>query len=100
MKYVWTLIIVLGWCFAISLVWHRMTKLVQAAPDQEYMLAFSTPENPLVVFGVAQPGINKSQAEAAEVQMNRVFQEHSIPVIVRARKLIDVGNFHPKEANK
>jgi hypothetical protein len=77
----------------MSLMWHRVQA---AAPDQEYMLAFSTPEKPLVVFGVAQAGLNKSQAEAAEVQMNRVFQEHSVPVIVKARKLIDIGNYHPK----
>ena len=93
MKHVWNIIIVVGLCYAMSLLWHRAT--IYAAPDQEYMLAFSTPEKPLVVFGVAQAGLNKSQAEAAEVQMNRVFQEHGVPVIVKARKLIDIGNYHP-----
>jgi hypothetical protein len=95
-KHVWNIITIIGLCYALwfyGMIAGKIEVLVNAAPDQEYMLAFSTPKKPLVVFGVAQAGLNKSQDEAAEVQMNRVFQEHGVPVIVKARKLIDIGNY-------
>lgn len=74
-------------CFALG--------FALAAVDQEYILVLDQPEA-LLSIGVVQAGLTKAQAEGVAFQMNEAFKGRSIPVVVRAERQRDIGNYHPK----
>ena len=87
MKHAWNVIIVIGLCYAMSLLWNRVQAepAKKTCPPTQPGLILRDLEHPpssrpvdreyivLVGNGVLQPGINRSQAEALAFQLNKMF---------------------------